>query len=325
MGLRIGYIGAGGFTNAFVFPQLALHGVELAAICDLDEGKARQARGRYGFQSVYTDFRQMLEGEKPDAVFCVGGPKVHYGVGLEVLDRGFPLYVQKPPAPSSETTREMADMAAKRGVVCHVGFNLRSTPAVRQAKAALASEEFGAPRMGIFRYGLCFGATFADAVADQHCHLTDLARFLMGDVEEVTAMRTGREGARDYVVAARFASGAMGTLSFTSGQVVEKEFLYFEVTGEGTFLHSHGCAEMTWVRAQQGPWWRDPRPDLVVRRGAYGGLGMLETLGYVSDVGNFLAAVRGEEEDRSPVASTIGSVALCEEILRQVGDGATRR
>ena len=319
MSLRVGYIGAGGFTNAFVFPQLGLHGVDLAAVCDLDEAKARRAQARYGFRSVYTDFRAMLEQEKPDAVFCVGGPKVHYGVGMEVLDRGFPMYVQKPPAATSAETREMADLAAKRGVVCHVGFNLRSAPAARQAREILGSEEFGAPQMGLFRYGLCFGATFTDVVIDQHCHLVDLARFLMGDVAEATAVRSGREGARDYVVALRFASGAVGTLNFTSGQVIEKEFLYFEVTGKGTFLHSHGCAELTWLRAQPGPWWRDPQADYSFRRGAYGGLGMLETLGYVSDVASFLAAVKGEEEDRSPVASTVGTMEVCEEILRQVG------
>ena len=41
---------------------------------------------------------------------------------------------------------------------------------------------------------------------------------------------------------------------------------------------------------------------------------MLETFGYVSDVVNFVAAVKGEEED----ISTIGTMELCEEILRQM-------
>ena len=321
MAMRIAYIGAGGFTNGHMFPQLALHGVELAAVCDLDEEKARRAQARYGFSHVYTDFREMLERERPDAVFCVGGPKVHYAVGMEVLDRGFPLYVQKSPAPSSGATQEMADLAAQRGVVCHVGFNLRSSPAARQAHAIIGSEPFGAPLMGVFRYGLCFGATMADVVMDQHCHLVDLARFLMGDVESVQAVRSGTAGARDYVVAVRFRSGAVGTLNCTSGQVIEKEFLYFEVTGRGTFLNSHECASLTWHRPHQAPWWKHPEADYVYRHGAYGGMGVLDTMGYVGDVDNYLAAVRGEAEDVSPIAGSVCTMAVCEEILRQVGNG----
>lgn len=318
MSLRIAYIGAGGFTNQCMFPQLLRHNLELAAVCDLDEAKAAQAQRQYGFQSVYTDFRTMLEVERPEAVFCVGGPKVHFAVGVEVLERGFPLYVQKSPAPSAAATREMAELAAKRGVVCHVGFNLRSAPAVHQAKAILRGEEFGEPLLGVFRYGLCFGATMTDVVMDQHCHLVNLAQFLMGEVSSIAAVPSRIPDARDYVVTVQFESGAVGTLNFTSGQIPDKEFLYFEVTGNGTFLYSHECATLMWHRPVKPPWWKEPQPDYVYRHGAYGGQVTLETMGYIGDVANFIAAVKGEVEDRSPVGSTVGTMELCEEILKQV-------
>ncbi|MCC6445987.1 MAG: Gfo/Idh/MocA family oxidoreductase [Armatimonadetes bacterium] len=316
--MKIAYIGAGNFTNHYMFPQLARHGLELAAICDLDEGKAEAARQRYGFGRIYTDFRKMLETERPQAVFCVGGPKVHYSVGLEVLDRGFPLYVQKSPAPSSASTREMSVTAERKGVVCHVGFNLRSAPAVRQARAAITSDEFGRPLMGVFRYGLTYGATMADVVMDQHCHMTDLARFLMGGIRSVKVIPSGLPEARDYVAAVQFHSGAVGTLNFTSGQIIEKEFLYFEVTGEGTFLYSHECASLVWNRPFKGEWWQSPRADYVYRHGAFGGQVGLETLGYIGDVASFIAAVKGEAEDISPISSAIGTMELCEAILRQI-------
>ena len=46
---------------------------------------------------------------------------------------------------------------------------------------------------------------------------------------------------------------------------------------------------------------------------------MLESFGYVSDVASFIAAVKGEAQDVSPIGSTIGTMELCEEILRQIG------
>ena len=318
MSIRICYIGAGNFTNSCMFPQIHRHGLELAAVCDLDEKKALAAQQRYGFKKVYTDFRKMLEQEKPQAVFCVGGPKVHYEVGREVLDRGFPLYVQKSPAPTAATTREMADLAAKRNVVCHVGFNIRSAPAVRRAREIVQSEEFGKPLMGIFRYGLCYGKTMADVVMDQHCHMHDLARFFMGEVTTVKVIKSGIPEARDYVAAVQFESGAVGTINFASGQIPEKEFTYFEVTGKNSFLYCHDCNNLTWRRPFKGAWWKDPQADYVFGHGSYGGDPRLDVMGYTGDVANYIAAVKGAEPDWSPISSAIGTMELCEEILRQM-------
>ena len=159
----------------------------------------------------------------------------------------------------------------------------------------------------------------ADVVMDQHCHLFDLARFLMGDVKMAKAIRSSRShDARDYVVAVEFQSGAVGTLNFSSGQIAEKEFIYFEITGKGTFLHSHGCEKLMWYRPAKAPWWKEPQADYVFGRGVYGGQVTLETLGYVADVANFIAAVKGEAEDLSPIGSAVGTMELCEEVLRQI-------
>ncbi len=319
MTLRIAYIGAGGFTNAFMFPQLSRHEIELAAVCDLDESKALAAQKKYGFGSVYTDFIKMLEVEKPGAVFCVGGPKVHYEIGMQVLDRGFPLYVQKPPAPGSAQVREMTQLATRKGVVCHVGFNLRAAPATLQARQILKEKEFGRPLLGVFRYGLASTPSVAFNVKDQHCHLVDTARFLMGEVESVKALFTGKPEGRDYVVALRFESGAVGTLNFTSGQPFEKEFLYFEITGEGSFISSHGFERLTWTRSLNHPWWREPKADLVYTHGAYGFDVVLEMYGYIGDVENFLGAVKGEQQDLCPIGDTEKTAEVGEEILSQLG------
>jgi myo-inositol 2-dehydrogenase/D-chiro-inositol 1-dehydrogenase len=304
-----------------MFPQLAQHKLELAAVCDLDEAKARTAQVKYGFAKAYTNFRAMLDAEKPQAVFCVGGPKVHYEVGMEVLDRGYPLYVQKSPAPSSQDTRRMAELAAKRNVLCHVGFNFRSAPAVSQARGNMRMPEFGRPLMGIFRYGLCFGNTVRDVVMDQHCHLVDLALFLMGPIARINVMKSPILAARDYVCAVQFQSGSVGTLNFTSGQIVEKEFTYFEITGEGTLQYSHDF-NLMWRRPVKGSWWQDPQADHVLGRGWYGSRAAEQTLGYLGDVANFAAAVAGASQDISPVSSTVHTMEVCEEIVRQLEEGA---
>ena len=309
--LRLAYIGAGAFSNGYLYPQLHLHGVRLAAVCDLIEDKAQAAARRYGFEAVYTDFRRMLGEVRPDAVICVGGPKVHYEVGREVLALGYPLYVQKSPAPSAAATREMADLAAQKGVVCHVGFNIRSSEAVPRAKEVMATDEFGPATLIVVRYGLVFGATLRDAVLDQHCHAFDLARHLGGSVREIAVKRGEVPADRGYVAALKFASGAVGTVNFTSGQIPAKEFLYFEVTGtDGHFLTCHDFNLR--VLSAAGP-------DQLFVIGNYGGgLRELSWLGYIGDLSNYLDAVRGTAEDRSPIADAIETMELCEEAYRQL-------
>ncbi len=309
--LRLAYIGAGAFTNAYMYPQLHLHPVRLCAVCDLVEEKAQAAARKYGFEAVYTDFRRMLDEVRPDAVICIGGPKVHYEVGREVLKLGYPLFVQKSPAPSASATREMADLAASQDVVCHVGFNIRSSEAVLRAKETMAQPAFGPPTLIVVRYGLVFGATLEDAVLDQHCHAFDLARHLGGSIREIAVKRGEVPGDRGYVAALKFASGAVGSVNFTSGQIPGKEFLYFEVTGtEGHFLTCHDfnlCCRSA------------SAPDQLHVIGNYGGaLRELSWLGYVADVGNYFAAVRGTAPDRSPVGDTIETMELCEEAYRQL-------
>ena len=199
-----------------------------------------------------------------------------------------------------------------------MGFNLRSSVAVQQAKEIVGGEDFGNPLMAVFRYGLCSGRTMYDVVMDQHCHLIDLARFLLDEVKTANVVQSRLPNARDYVVALTFESGVVGTLNFTSGQIPEKEFIYFEITGVGTFLYSHGCSSLRWYRPTEDAWWKAQHPDYVWERGMYGGLVMLEALGYVNDVANYIAAVKGEAEDCSPISSSIGTMELCEEIVHQM-------
>ena len=315
--LRIGYIGAGGFTNRFIYPQLAQHAVDLVAVCDLDEDKAIRAQAQYGFRHVYTDFQRMCDEQQLDAVFCVGGPHVHYTVGREILERGLPLYVQKPPALTATLTAELATLAERHRVVCHVGFNIRSSVAVLRAKQIMATPAFGRPSLGIVRYGFVAGRTFADAVLDQHCHAVDTARFLLGDITSLQVTAGCLPGLRHYVVGARFASGCVGTLNFTSEQG-GRDFFYFEVTGEqGHMLNSHHFS----LRYKQAATPRNelgPEPEQVFETAVWGGEEPLQWMGYVADVANFFAAVRGTAPDRSPVASTVNTMEVCEEINRQL-------
>jgi len=311
--LRIGYVGAGNFSNRFIYPQLARHDVELVAVCDLVEEKAHAAAAAYGFGRVYTDFEEMCEREDLDAVFCVGRQEMQHEVGIRVLERGLPVYVQKPPAHTSAGTREMAAAAARSGAVCHVGFNLRFSPGVRKTKELLSGSEFGEPTLLIFRYGLMSGSTWEAAILDQNVHAVDTILHLLGDWESAQVTPLLAQDARGYVAAMRMRSGVIASLNATSEQDSTDEFIYFEVTGRaGHAVFSHD-GDLRYHRPDGD--------DLCLSLGTWNVQRLIDWWGYYYDVANFLGAVRGDEPDGCPVADTIRSMELCEEIYRQCREG----
>lgn len=311
--MKVSYIGAGGFSSRFIHPQLGRHGVELAAICDLDEQRAQRAAACHGFEGVYTDFREMLDREHPDAVFCVGPQAMQYEVGIEVLRAGFPLYVQKPAAVSSKKTREMAEAAGEAGVTCHCGFNLRSAPAVRRTTEALASGDFGAPTLGIFRYGLMSRPNWREAILDQHVHAIDLLLHLLGDCRSVHVTPILQEGTRGYVACIGLESGCAASLNATQEMDASDEFIYYEITGrDGHAVFSHD-GDLRYHRPDA--------EDVLMRAGTWNPQRLIDWWGYFDDVANFLAAARGEADDICPVGDTVRTMELGEEIARLCYDG----
>lgn len=302
--LRICYIGAGRFTNRRNFPHLAEHNVDLVAVCDLEEEKARKAQEEYGFGKVYTDFREMLEKEKPDAVFCVGPHRMHYGVGKEVLEMGFPLYTQKPPAANGQMAQEMADIARREGVVAHTGFTLRFSKAFRDMKRVMESGTFGRPTLCIVRYMVRTGSDLRAAAIDMNSHAVDAGRFFMGDIEELKVEGGRQEGVRSYVATASFKSGAVGTFNFSSG-MMGGEIMDVQIVGE----EGHVLTD----RRYKAPGKPEERIGVLEA-----GQGPHHASGSWWDVENYLNAVRGAEEDISPIQSAARTMQDVDVIIAQL-------
>ena len=252
----------------------------------------------------------MLELERPDAVFCIGGPRVHFEVGRDVLERGFPLYIQKPPALSSEETAILAGVARGAGVVCHVGFNIRTAPAILHARRIIRTPEFGDPTLMFVRYSLMNGDTLKSVLLEQHCHAIDLLLYFFGEPTRIQVQWGQKGEGRAYSAVIGFAGGAVGTVAAVNQQATAKEFVYFEISGpRQRFLTCHDFDLV----------YRTPpdQPDIHYPRAATYQADRLIDFGYQEDVASFFKAVRKEAEDPCPVADTIATMKVCEEIYRQ--------
>ena len=80
---RLGMIGAGNLASRRLYPVLhTIPNLTLAAVCDLDEAKARRNAQRFGGERVYTDHRAMLAQGDLDAVVVCVGPDAHEALSI---------------------------------------------------------------------------------------------------------------------------------------------------------------------------------------------------------------------------------------------------
>jgi hypothetical protein len=126
-------IGCGGHASDVHGPsqqQVAsqLSGVELSACCDLSEANALRYRDQFGFARSYTDINTMLEAEQPDAVSLVVPTTATCELAIPLLERGLPLFLEKPPGLTVEEINRMIVAMKQGGAVNHVAFNRRFMP-----------------------------------------------------------------------------------------------------------------------------------------------------------------------------------------------------
>ena len=87
--VRVAFIGAGGRAVGSHYTSIRdIAGAEICAIAELDEGRMRKAAADFGVRALYTDYKQMIEREKPDVVYAIMPPQHLFGVAATVMDMG---------------------------------------------------------------------------------------------------------------------------------------------------------------------------------------------------------------------------------------------
>lgn len=191
--MRVGVIGAGAIATLGHIPGLQkVDGVEVAAVCDANEGRARVVARRFGIQSAHADYRKMLAEEELDAV-TVGVPNaLHAPVVLAALGAGKHVLCEKPLATSLADAREMVEAAEKSGLLLAANMHYRLSAEMQALNAAVANGLLGRVRYAHLRFlrnadipG--FGSWFTrrelsggGVLVDVGAHMLDLILWLQG-------------------------------------------------------------------------------------------------------------------------------------------------
>ncbi len=125
---RTAVIGCGGIANGKHLPSLKLMpNVDLIAFCDIIPERAEKAAREYGVPgaAVYTDYRELLEKEKPDVVHVLTPNRAHCEISCAALEAGCHVMCEKPMAINEADARRMLETARRTGKLLTIGYQSR--------------------------------------------------------------------------------------------------------------------------------------------------------------------------------------------------------
>lgn len=144
--LRTAIIGTGGIAHAHAEALHTLRDrVELVAVVDLDESRARAFAEQYGAASVYADAAALLAGEHLDLVHICTPPQTHVPLAITALRAGVPALIEKPTALSLAEMDELVAVSRETGVPALTVFQHRFGAAAQRLIRLLNDGVLGRP------------------------------------------------------------------------------------------------------------------------------------------------------------------------------------
>jgi len=236
MTIKTAVIGVGSMGRNHARVDWELPNVRLVGVADRNETVVNAIAERYNTKP-YTDFHQMLDEQKPDAVTIAVPTSFHKDVAMEIIQRGIHLLVEKPIAFNVEEAKNMIVAAREMNVQLMVGHIERFNPAVIALKKHLAANELGQVfQVDARRQGpLPERVNDVGVVVDLAVHDLDIMRYVtQAEITRVYAetaigIHSQKEDLLSGVV--RLSNGAIGTLLIN--WITPTKIREFFVTGEG--------------------------------------------------------------------------------------------
>src|SRR5918911_5002537 len=203
--IRLGFVGANvraTWASQSHFPALlASPDVELTAVCTTKPESAEEARAAFGAQLAFHDFQAMVASPEVDAVAVVVRVPSHYEPTRAAIEAGKHVFTEWPLGKTTAEAEELTALAQQKGVQTCVGLQARSAPAVLYMKELIDNGYVGevlACHMSLLRDGVLQRTSDrtwqrdvtlgANTLTIASGHAIDAMRFIVGDVQELSAM-----------------------------------------------------------------------------------------------------------------------------------------
>ena len=118
-------------------------GVRLVSVCDLRAQRLAGVQARYPAVDVTSNFDDLLNDSRVDAIAVATPVSSHYALALKALQAGKHVFVEKPITSTAEEAQRLIDEAEKRRLVLAVDHTFVYTGAVRKMRELVESDGIG--------------------------------------------------------------------------------------------------------------------------------------------------------------------------------------
>jgi predicted dehydrogenase len=270
--LNIGLVGYGfmGRTHSNAFLQAPRYfdlpyQPVLKALCARNPERAKTFASNWGYESVQTDWRKLIERKDIDLIDIASPNDTHHDIAIAAAKAGKMVMCEKPLGRNAVEAKAMVDAVEAAKVPNTVWYNYRRVPAVVLIKQLLDEGKLGRiyhyrakflqdwtisadlPQGGEGLWRLDVNVAGSGVTGDLLAHCIDTALWLNGSIDEVTAMTetfvkerkhnltgkvepVGIDDASAFLC--RFANGSLATFESTRYARGHKALYTLEINGE---------------------------------------------------------------------------------------------
>jgi myo-inositol 2-dehydrogenase/D-chiro-inositol 1-dehydrogenase len=270
--LNVGLVGYGfmGRTHSNAFSQVN-HFFDvpfrpvLKTICARDKARAEAFAARWGYESVATDWRRLVESPEIDLIDIASPNDTHCEIAVAAAKAGKMVMCEKPLGRNGTEAEAMVAAVEKAGVANSVWYNYRRVPAVTLAKMIVDEGKLGKvfhyrakflqdwtisadlPQGGEGLWRLDVSVAGSGVTGDLLAHCIDTAMWLNGKIDEVSGLTETFIKARQHNLSgrvepvgiddaslflARFENGSLATFEATRYARGHKALYTLEINGE---------------------------------------------------------------------------------------------
>lgn len=230
-------------------PPLMPH---LVSIAGRDEAGVSRAARRYGFERYACDWRELVTDSEVELFDNCGPNNLHFEPTIAAAEAGKHVVCEKPLGLDAAESYDLWQRVARTRVVHMCAFNYRFVPAIRLARQMIQDgaigeiyhfrgsylQEWGATDDRAWRFDKTVAGS--GALGDLGAHVIDLARYLVGEIESVSAVtatfKPGRTVDDAFEAAVRFSGGAVGTIEASRFAPGRKNAFSWEINGSAGSL-----------------------------------------------------------------------------------------
>jgi D-apiose dehydrogenase len=189
-------IGCGFFAKNHLHAWAQLPGAEIVALCDANPQRLQEAATEFGIDRTYASAEALFAGEQIDFVDIATTVGSHRALVEMAARAGVPCICQKPFANTLDDAVAMIQACRAAGLPLMVHENFRWQSSIQAVRKVLDEGHIGRPFWGrvSFRsaYDVFSGQPYLATeerfiLQDLGIHIIDIARFLFGEVDTMSA------------------------------------------------------------------------------------------------------------------------------------------